>query len=164
LLLQTPAAVRWISAEPLLGEIELRTLDLGDLYWIDATSGRETIYHDGGMPSKGPFAKLDWVVVGGESGPLSRPMHPEWARSLRDQCAVAGVPFMFKQWGEWAHSEQTPYPVPGLSFFDIDGRPTGSGWHFWTEGDEGMNVSIRVGKKASGRLLDGMLHDGYPQT
>jgi protein gp37 len=72
LLLETPAAVRFISAEPLLGPI--RTL---------ATSS------------------LDWVIVGGESGPNARPMHPEWALSLRDQCASAGVPFFFKQWGSW---------------------------------------------------------------
>lgn len=72
-LRDTPAALRWISAEPLLGRIDLG----GAVRW------------------------LDWVVVGGESGPGARPMHPDWVRSIRDQCAAAGVPFFFKQWGAW---------------------------------------------------------------
>jgi len=74
-LLQTPAAVRFLSCEPLLGLVDLR-LD--------------------------PARPLDWVIAGGESGPAARPMQPDWVRSLRDQCQLAGVPFFFKQWGEWA--------------------------------------------------------------
>lgn len=74
LLLQTPAAVRWISAEPMLGPISNRANLLGS---------------------------LDWVVAGGESGPDARPMHPEWPRALRDWCQRLGVSFFFKQWGEW---------------------------------------------------------------
>jgi protein gp37 len=77
-LLDTPAAVRWISAEPLLGPVSLYTR------------------HDD-HPVHG--GRLDWVVVGGESGPSARPMSAEWARSLRDECARAGIPFLFKQWG-----------------------------------------------------------------
>ena len=76
-LLDTPSAVRWISAEPLLGPVDIIN-GLGDS-WLTG---------------------IDWIVVGGESGPGSRPMHPDWARSLRDQCEVAGVPFLFKQWGD----------------------------------------------------------------
>lgn len=76
LLLQTPAAIRWISAEPLLGAIDMN-----------------------GIRNAECGAALDWVVAGGESGPSARPMHPDWARSLRDQCLAAGVPFFFKQWG-----------------------------------------------------------------
>lgn len=85
LLLQTPAAVRWVSAEPLLGPVD-----------VQAAINR--------MPWRigGGDAGLHWVVVGGESGPKARPMHPDWARSLRDQCAAAGVQYLFKQWGEWA--------------------------------------------------------------
>lgn len=79
LLLQTPAAVRWISAEPLLGPVDLR----------------KAFMPDGERPV------LDWVVVGGESGPNARPMHPDWARALREQCQRAGVPFFFKQTGVW---------------------------------------------------------------
>lgn len=73
-LVETPAAVRFLSCEPLLGGIDLDALNGGE--W-----------------------PIDWVIVGGESGPGARPMHAEWARSLRDQCVSAGVPFFFKQWG-----------------------------------------------------------------
>lgn len=87
LLLATPAHVRWISAEPLLGPLDFVGLFVDDqdprvhINWLEA---------------------LDWVVAGGESGTGARPMQIEWARSLRDQCEAAGVPFLFKQWGSWA--------------------------------------------------------------
>jgi protein gp37 len=126
LLLLTPAAVRWVSMEPLLGQVDLDKVYL---------STEHAIW-------------LDWVVVGGESGPNARPMHPDWPRKLRDQCAGAGVPFLFKQWGEWAPDclcgkptacTDTPRPEPGK-----------------------MGCMFRCGKKAAGRLLDGQIHDGYP--
>jgi protein gp37 len=79
LLLQTPAAVRFLSCEPLLGKV--------DLYKLRHATRKNIL--------------VDWVIAGGESGPHARPMHPDWARSLRDQCQAAGVPFFFKQWGEW---------------------------------------------------------------
>ena len=98
LLLETPARVRWISAEPLLGRINLRNLKTpGGWSAIDAlggvrvVAGRERIEYG--------RSRLGWVVAGGESGLRARPMDPAWARSLRDQCAAAGVPFFFKQWG-----------------------------------------------------------------
>jgi protein gp37 len=85
-LLDTPAAVRFLSCEPLLGPVDLSP-------WLD-------IEVDCGDPSDGcPRPALGWVIVGGESGRGARPMHPGWARSLRDQCIAAGVPFHFKQWG-----------------------------------------------------------------
>jgi len=84
--------------------------------------------------------RIDWVVVGGESGSNACPMHPDWARSLRDKCAEAGVPFLFKQWGEWLPDNQNP---------SIAHPHDESG-------------AIRVGKKSAGRLLDGVLHDGHP--
>lgn len=90
-LRQTPAAVRWLSLEPLLGSIDLRP------------------HLDG----------IDWVVVGGESGPGARPMHPDWARSLRDQCTAAGVPFFFKQWGEYRFGERVGKKAAGRV---LDGR------------------------------------------
>ena len=80
-LLEAPAAVRWISVEPLLGPLTVFDLD-GP---VDVREGMDPGLH--------------WVVAGGESGPRARPMDPEWARSLRDQCQIAGVPFFFKQWG-----------------------------------------------------------------
>ena len=101
LLLQAPAAVRFLSCEPLLGPVDLTYMDvenhpaaehLGRLgaYQINALTGRNT---DMARPCP-DVPHLDWVIVGGESGPLARPMHPDWARGLREQCAKAGVPFV----------------------------------------------------------------------
>ena len=86
-LLRTPAAVRWLSMEPLLGPVSLRWGS-----WHPLGRTRVTNHLDG-------LRDLDWIVVGGESGPGARPMHPDWARTIRDECAEAGVPFFFKQWG-----------------------------------------------------------------
>ena len=95
---------------------------------------------------------LNWVVAGGESGPNARPMHPDWARSLRDQCAAADVPFFFKQWGEWINFNDA-IDIDGVSILMAlsygDGGKTDIQW-------------LRVGKKAAGRLLDGVLHNGMP--
>jgi len=133
LLLQTPAAVRFVSCEPLLGAVDLT-------YWLD---------YD---PEVGARPALDWVICGGESGPGARPMHPDWARGLRDQCQQAGVPFFFKQWGAWA-----PYPNDG-QFGPV---PAQAHWFGEQEGPPDM---WRVGKKAAGRLLDGRTWDEMPET
>lgn len=82
-LLRTPARVRFLSCEPLLGSVDL------------AGSMQTVLRHPSYMS-----LNLHWVICGGESGPGARPMHPDWARSLRDQCRAAGVAFHFKQWGE----------------------------------------------------------------
>ena len=118
LLLETPAAVRWISAEPLLGPVEMSR-------WLGNAPEEAGI-------CEGPG--IDWVVVGGESGPHARPMHPDWARSLRDQCTAAGVPFFFKQWGEWA-----PAPDDGFG-----------------------HRMVRLGRRSAGRLVDGRSWDELP--
>jgi protein gp37 len=109
-LLETPAAVRFLSCEPLLGPIDL----LGPIvpgrgrptltYWLDGRPGwgPEQVGPTGltfQEPAKGP--RIDWVIVGGESGHGARAMHPGWARTIRDQCQQSGVPFLFKQHGEW---------------------------------------------------------------
>lgn len=111
--LKVKFGIPWIglSMEPLLGKVVLRYEWLRD---------------------------LDWVIVGGESGPKARPMHPDWARSLRDQCEKARVPFLFKQWGEWAPAGIIP-----------TGNPRTMDLH-------------KVGKKRAGRILDGRTHDGFP--
>jgi len=100
-LLATPAAVRWISAEPLMGHINLRRIRIAPDHHtiLDALDGYAIANSIAGSGQE--CAKIDWVVAGGESGPGSRPMHPDWVRALRDQCAAAGVPFFFKQWGDW---------------------------------------------------------------
>lgn len=88
----------------------------------------------------------DWVICGGESGPNARPMHPDWARSLRDQCATAGVPFFFKQWGEWADCEDWPSEMQEA--LELENKADGN--------------SVRVGKSRAGRLLDGVEHNAFP--
>lgn len=168
LLLDTPAAVRWISAEPLLGSVRLSGLfglvtDDEDVR-IDALAGTFVVSRHQEAPT--PLgSRVDWVVVGGESGPKARPMHPAWARSLRDQCAAASVPFLFKQHGEWLATtfcdddaamlpvKQTVYVRPDGSFHD------GANGVDFFGGEEETSL---VGKKAAGRLLDGVEHNGYP--
>ncbi|CPW68544.1 bacteriophage protein gp37 [Mycobacteroides abscessus] len=143
-LLDTPAAVRFVSAEPLLGPIDLHGDPLGkdSVFWI---------------------GHLDWVIVGGESGPGARPMHPDWARSMRDQCVAAGVPFLFKQWGEWSPDLSQNEPVANGKRLKYQRRallPDGSAAPPWTPCD----FVDRVGKKRAGRELDGRTWDQYPQV
>lgn len=142
-LLAVPARVRFLSMEPLLGLVDLRR-------------------HFGpNLAMTQPL--IDWVIVGGESGHHARPMHPGWARSLRDQCAAAGVPFHFKQNGEWAHAEALEGDDRALPerWLRLDGStPSSDGIDFFG-GDE---VVYRAGKRAAGRLLDGVEHNGFPEA
>lgn len=108
LLLQTPAAVRFVSVEPMLGPVNLRHMDAetaghDEMYFIDSLTGR---HDDMGRPCR-DVEKLDWVICGGETGPGSRMMMSPWAKGLRDQCLTADVPFFFKQWGDW-YGEMKP--------------------------------------------------------
>lgn len=166
-LLEVPARVRFLSMEPLLGPVDLTHIDVfgGDAE-IYPLKGTTDCVDDEGEPATDVPA-LDWVIVGGESGPGARPMHPEWARSLRDQCAAAGVPFLFKQWGETIPGELQAHPNYSneSAAWRID--PNGSQWHDPVEGmkppSEWAQIKfIRVGKKAAGRLLDGRTWDGFP--
>lgn len=160
-LLVTPAAIRFVSAEPLLGPIDLRGLEIdGDaqidaleaLTWqeiwdsqwspeatginhAEALEGFLDWYGLSAKPEGLAHPALDWVIVGGESGPGARPMQPEWAEKLRDQCAAAGTPFFFKQWG--SHKPTS----------DCNGR-----------------YMIPASKKEAGRLLGGVEHNGMPEA
>lgn len=148
-LLATPAAIRWISAEPLLGPVNI----------TDAMFACEERLLDD------LTATIDWVVAGGESGKHARPMHPDWARSLRDQCAAAEAPFFFKQWGEWRpYSQDDDFTAndPTGEY----GSPGDRARHVPAfAGDEASpdNIMIPVGKKRAGRLLDGVEHNGMPE-
>lgn len=155
ILLKTPAAVRFVSAEPLLGMVDLVRAggatnvhhhpdnDLSN----EATRGAIGAIVRAATRSIG-VPMLDWVIVGGESGPRARLMHPEWASLLRYQCEGSGIPFFFKQWGEWVPRRALGYLPPGIDIdrFDYDG----------------MNDAWRVGKKIAGRVLDGRTHDAFP--
>lgn len=138
----TPAAVRFLSLEPLLGP--LPSLDL---------------------------TGIDWVIVGGESGPNARPMHPDWARDIRDRCVAAGIPFFFKQWGEWIPYELDAQPPFWQSqhgdLFDSHYLPADLNEHepthgWWARPVDEDPIFRRVGKKAAGRLLDGRTWDEMP--
>lgn len=165
-LLAAPAVKRFLSMEPLLGPVELGHW-IGTTKAIGATTFRDenNIYRCDltGTPVDG----IDWVIVGGESGPGARPMHPDWARSLRDQCIAAGVPYLFKQWGEWREPEH------GENFDTSMGRAakppafilseTGTVHCFESEHIVNGTPVIKVGKKAAGRLLDGRTWDEVPE-
>ena len=136
-LLATPAAVRFVSAEPLLGQIKMHER-LGDDWLASGLSGER----------KG----LDWVIVGGESGKGARPMHPDWARSIRDQCEAAGVPFFFKQWGNWLPFDQGIHLADSHVSYDVFAGCAGY-----------MARAYQINKKLAGRLLDGVEHNGMPR-
>ncbi len=145
-LLKSPAAVRFLSCEPLLGKVDLS----------GSTEENPIPYLYTG------HAKIDWVICGGESGHSDkiRPMHPDWARSLRDQCQAASgasgasVPFFFKQWGEWLPSSQDR----AVKYWGEKGYETQL---FKLAGSTDMNAA-RVGKKAAGDLLDGKRWHEFP--
>lgn len=127
--------ILFLSAEPMLGPIELED----------------------------PFP--DWVICGGESGPNARPVHPDWVRSLRDQCKSAGVPFFFKQWGEWL-----PYEWGNGDYIQphSEAKPKGKfRQHVWDyllpDKIRPNKHSVFVGKKSAGKLLDGQQHTEVPE-
>lgn len=125
LLLKFPAAVHFISAEPLVGPLDIAP-------WVGGKS------------------RIDWVIAGGESGHKARPMNPEWARALRDQCGEADIAFHFKQWGHWRPDYATATERSKRLYL-----PTSSGTPI---------KLVRLGKHAAGRDLDGRTWDEFPRT
>jgi protein gp37 len=136
-LIHVPAIVRFLSCEPLLGPLTLP---------IDANDG---------------CTFFEWVIAGGESGPHARPMHPDWVRSLRDQCHNTGTPFFFKQWGEWRQYDH---------WAGDNKRPLGmfkdnvfrEGNIAWDHTKASVHMA-KVGKKEAGRLLDGVEWNEFPR-
>ena len=124
ILCQIPAAKRFVSIEPMLGPVDLEAFVACD------PTGYE-----------GWVGGIDWVIVGGESGLGARPMHPDWARSVRDQCQTANVPYFFKQWGEWAPDCLCDRQSPCR---DVERPSPGR-----------LGAMFKCGKKAAGHLLDG---------
>ncbi|NID15021.1 phage Gp37/Gp68 family protein [Luteibacter yeojuensis] len=157
-LLALPARVHFVSMEPLLGHVDLEHacgLGRGIPSWDDSAD----VAADAMALRYGDTSRLDWVIVGGESGPGARPMHPDWVRSLRDQCAAASVPFLFKQWGAWApddgrHSERMFVYRSGMSDIPDFRVPDPA--------NDGETEMAPVGKRKAGRMLDGLHHDGFP--
>lgn len=149
LVLKIPALVRFLSCEPMLARVE----------FSDVTKRSDAVQQLGKKSLDG----IHWVICGGESGPGARPMHPDWARSLRDQCASAGVAFFFKQWGEWcptaAKRIRGKYTGGGV-FMLPDGR-LGCQGDWWDGKAEAMD---KLGKKGAGRRLDGKRWNQFPEA
>jgi protein gp37 len=194
-LLDTPAAVRWVSMEPLLGPVDLMGSGTRPKYWLtgEPTWGPAEPTGPGGIPMSDLIIKpgLDWVVLGGESGAGARAMHPDWARSIRDQCAVAGVPFLFKQWGMWGPAPWKVDRIEGETDAAYKARAEATGathvhtqnpvgedrYHLyepdykpWSAARRPMSSTSpyapvrRWGKTKAGRELDGQVWDQYPQA
>lgn len=165
-LLQVPASLRFLSCEPLLGPLTLHGVRNELVYnWLRA---------------------IDWVIVGGESGPNARPMHPDWVRAIRDQCQNTGTPFFFKQWGKFRPFQRTAqdpfvrdcasrkqYDAHHLNFVDPETHEPGkSPWGFcWSDlllQIEGVHLDcfdcyfLDMGKSRSGNFLDGHQHLEFP--
>ncbi|MCC9154861.1 phage Gp37/Gp68 family protein [Streptomyces parvulus] len=200
-LIDTPAAVRFVSCEPLLGPVDLgRWLrpvpDCGHVTPEDGTCGHPKAFTPechrwADCPARqrtDDWHGLDWVIAGGESGHRARPMHPAWARQLRDACDVAGVPFFFKQHGEYltaavvddpqfAGGRAYSHPLHGgrssatLRQRGPSGTFRGGESRLMRPGDRTRGawmldtdtIAVRVGKTAAGRELDGRTHDAFPR-
>lgn len=202
-LMATPAAIRFVSAEPLLGSIDFRRLRVVDTSasatYPMADALRGSFYLD--PDHEAPFTRklieeertrsrdpngigLDWIIVGGESGKGARPMHPDWVRSIRDQCANAGTAFFFKQWGNWSavsqmseeqidacyppfkerHPEATRHSLVDTHVLHTDGsRHNTVDRGAFLQGTGAMTM-FEVGKKRAGRLLDGIEHNAMPEV
>jgi protein gp37 len=138
-LLATPARVRFLSIEPMLGPVDLRFH-----FFSEPTGQWRTKGGKRQMELRKPDdGGIHWVIAGGESGTKARPPHPDWFRSLRDQCSAAGVAFHFKQHGEWMPVSEDDGCSEHITF------------------DDGTIVR-RVGKYLAGRDIDGVEHDGFP--
>lgn len=166
LLMKVPAVVRFLSCEPLLGPIDLTNITnricaddadikplFGNTQILDVIHG-ELIH--GRVGYNAP--QINWVIAGGESGPGARPMHPNWARSLRDQCSAAALPFFFKQWGEWVDFEQMQQE------YQLKLRRGTATHHIqnFELNPPFIYTAHRLGKHNAGNLLDGKQHLEYP--
>lgn len=143
-LLSVNAAIRFVSIEPILGAIDLNTVYNHRLVHMDVLNGKR---YSSENSDDGP--RLDWVIVGGESGHNARPARPDWMRSIKDQCLKAQVPFFFKQWGEW----KPQGTINNYSFLNAK-----------KERQAGNDVMVRTGKKYSGNQLDGVTYEQYPKV
>jgi protein gp37 len=176
-LLATPAAVRFVSGEPLLGAINFEK-------WIappvvhhhpDNDQSSHAVRLLVAAIARQVAPRLDWIIVGGESGPGARPMHPDWPRAIRDQCAAAGVAFFFKQWGEWAPFHPD-WPRASGSVLADDGtlyRPSDLAYPDGPRYGDAIRANhdkarlttmYRIGKRRAGRLLDGVEHNAFPDV
>jgi protein gp37 len=136
---------RFISLEPLLGQIEMR---FGDWFYKDGVT---------------PIPDLiDWVIVGGESGPNARPMHPDWVRNIRFQCKLAEIPFFFKQWGAWRPSNDDNGSIGKFRWVSTTGKTESPLGPVFDDGTKHHELMYKAGKGKAGRLLDGKEYNEFP--
>lgn len=186
-LVETPAVIRFLSVEPLLGPVDLSHL-LGCSTCELAARGRRvslpTPFMERGKrrhAGNGPFTRpctrgIHQVITGGESGPGARPCHPDWLRSLRDQCQASGTSYLLKQHGAWREGgfEPAEEHEPWCTYLNADGTGGQASistmdaetWTNWTGPGPGNGMAWmeRVGKKAAGRELDGRTWDEFPEV
>ena len=136
LLLEIPAAVRWVSYEPALGPVNFQN-------WVPRG--------------------IDWIVMGGESGKNARPMHPKWARDVRDLCKLVSTPFWFKQWGEWFPRTDAVDISRRHCVWKDDVATFPNNWSVCRLHLNSGNYMERIGKKLAGSLLDGDAHREFPE-
>jgi protein gp37 len=170
-LLDTPAAIRWISAEPLLGPVDLS-------HWLSPITWPECWDQHEPTSECPQCIRPEWVVCGGESGHGGRPMHPDWARHMRDQCAAVGVPFLFKQHGNWVpvgplygDTDEVDDAHMEAAYLEVNERKkvvqlerSGHVADGHQPTDPRTWLMANVGKKAAGRELDGRIWDQYPEA
>jgi protein gp37 len=147
LLLQVPAVVRFLSVEPMVGPVMIQRNYLDPLSEYPQNFG-----------TVGSLPRIHWVICGGESGTKARPMHPQWARSLRDQCRETNTAFFFKQWGQWAPCYELDHD-PELQARILAGKVK---QHDFGVGEGGDRLSYYVGKDKSGDTLDGERWHQFP--
>lgn len=161
-LVDTAAAVRFLSCEPLLGPVDIKGFLRADVYRCRCGAWERDGHIHSMCPECGatwtqkPGNRIDWVIVGGESGHGARPMSPDWARALRDQCSAAHVPFLFKQWGEYQPTDWMVIGRPSDKRNVLVGAPIDDLGHRWE--------MRRVGKGKAGRELDGRTWDRFPKA
>jgi protein gp37 len=184
LLLQTRAAVRFVSYEPALGPVSLTRFFTGNASQCERCGG---IYESGkmdpracpkcyGLPTFQKPHGIDWIIAGGESGPNARPSHPDWFRSVRDQCQAAGVPFFFKQWGEWYPTPMRNVVMPSdagkllpftVACSTVRREAGKTVYHAYPstlqDGIGTFEHLDRIPKKLSNRLLDGREWNEFPK-
>lgn len=163
-----PAAKLFLSVEPLIGLVSLAAIDRGRFVRNCLTGEMTSIQSDESLTGF-LSPRIDWVIVGGESGRNARPMDPNWVRTIRDQCQSAGVPFFFKQWGEWLPWDHFQYTDIEDDFETSRYPATVRNGDDWSEvqcldwESNEFDVMGRVGKKRAGNILDGRTWQEVPQ-
>ena len=162
-LLKVPAAVRFLSCEPLISSVDLN-INIDVLKWsgynkLNVLTGVLTNNSRNSTCATPLMTTINWVIVGGESGNNAAPMHPDWVRTIRNQCEAAGVPFFFKQWGTWL---PTTMPLVSSQIAILPQYFASSKSKFYQSAD-GRSEYYKGGKNRTGNKIDGLQHLEFPK-